>query len=170
MQANGEDHADDLRLSRKERRCKNNRASAQQSRQRKKRHIETLEQRADELERERARLLTDIEDLISENRRLRGIDVAEMKSKLDTILPCDDNAPFKQCEDVLWFEQHAHNSTASDEATLIDLLGHVISTHTAEEQHIQEPTPLTQTESEESYFIASLNAFCFLAQSDNINL
>jgi hypothetical protein len=169
MQADGEHCAGDLLLIRKERRCKNNRASAQQSRQRKKQHIETLEQRADELERERARLLTDIEDLISENRRLMGINVAEMK-KLDTIMPCDDNSPFKQCEDVLWFEQHAQNSTASDEETLIDLLGHVISTHTAEEQHSQEPTPLRQAESEDSYFLASLNAFCFLAQPDNINL
>ena len=59
-------------FTKKQRRREKNRASAQQSRQRKKHHLETLETRVEELERERAALLARVEGLCAENRRLRG--------------------------------------------------------------------------------------------------
>ena len=63
--------ADSVQIK-KQRRREKNRASAQQSRQRKKHHLETLETRVEELERERAALLARVEGLCAENRRLRG--------------------------------------------------------------------------------------------------
>uniref|UniRef100_A0A7S0YYI0 BZIP domain-containing protein n=1 Tax=Hemiselmis tepida TaxID=464990 RepID=A0A7S0YYI0_9CRYP len=64
------DHMDPLQ-HKKQRRREKNRASAQQSRQRKKSHLETLEQRVEVLESERQLLHNRVEALASENQRLR---------------------------------------------------------------------------------------------------
>ena len=58
-------------FTKKQRRREKNRASAQQSRQRKKCHLETLETRVADLERERAALLARVEALSVENCLLR---------------------------------------------------------------------------------------------------
>mmetsp|Transcript_8931 Transcript_8931/g.22313 ORF Transcript_8931/g.22313 Transcript_8931/m.22313 type:complete len:198 (+) Transcript_8931:254-847(+) len=55
----------------KQRRREKNRASAQQSRQRKKFHLETLEQRVEQLEGERTALQLKLQALMSENTQLR---------------------------------------------------------------------------------------------------
>jgi len=70
---NDDDHSGDSTLIKKQRRREKNRASAQQSRQRKKFHLEALEVRVDELERDRAALMAQVEALSAENRRLRGL-------------------------------------------------------------------------------------------------
>jgi hypothetical protein len=83
----------DVTQVKKQRRREKNRASAQQSRQRKKYHLETLEVRVDELERERAALMSRVEALAAENRRLRALapggaaetDAAVSASKADEI-------------------------------------------------------------------------------------
>ena len=67
-----DDNSGDSSLVKKQRRREKNRASAQQSRQRKKFHLEALEVRVDELERDRAALLAQVEALSAENKRLRG--------------------------------------------------------------------------------------------------
>jgi len=67
-----EDNSGDSTLVKKQRRREKNRASAQQSRQRKKFHLETLEIRVEELERDKAQLLGRVEALQAENKRLRG--------------------------------------------------------------------------------------------------
>lgn len=58
-------------LMKKQRRREKNRASAQQSRQRKKSHLETLESRVEMLENERQMLQNQVEALANENQRLR---------------------------------------------------------------------------------------------------
>jgi tRNA(Phe) wybutosine-synthesizing methylase Tyw3 len=68
-----DDCSGDVMLIKKQRRREKNRASAQQSRQRKKCHLETLEVRVEELERERAALLSRVDALAAENRRLRAL-------------------------------------------------------------------------------------------------
>ena len=68
-----ENSSGDVTLVKKQRRREKNRASAQQSRQRKKCHLETLEVRVEELERERAALLSRVDALAAENRRLRAL-------------------------------------------------------------------------------------------------
>ena len=68
-----DDCSGDVMLIKKQRRREKNRASAQQSRQRKKCHLETLEVRVEELERERAALLARVDALAAENRRLRAL-------------------------------------------------------------------------------------------------
>jgi hypothetical protein len=70
---NDDDNSGDSTLIKKQRRREKNRASAQQSRQRKKFHLEALEVRVDELERDRAALMAQVEALSAENRRLRGL-------------------------------------------------------------------------------------------------
>ena len=67
-----DDNSCDSMLVKKQRRREKNRASAQQSRQRKKYHLETLEIRVEELERDKAQLLAQVEALTAENRRLRA--------------------------------------------------------------------------------------------------
>jgi len=67
---NDYDHMDPLQ-HKKQRRREKNRASAQQSRQRKKSHLETLEQRVEMLESDRLLLQNRVEALASENQRLR---------------------------------------------------------------------------------------------------
>lgn len=67
-----DDNSGDSTQVKKQRRREKNRASAQQSRQRKKCHLETLEVRVEELERERAALVSRVEALSAENRRLRA--------------------------------------------------------------------------------------------------
>ena len=66
------DNPGDSTLVKKQRRREKNRASAQQSRQRKKFHLETLEIRVEELERDKAQLQLRMRELEAENRRLRG--------------------------------------------------------------------------------------------------
>jgi len=61
----------DPQQHKKQRRREKNRASAQQSRQRKKSHLETLEQRVEVLEHDRLVLQNRVEALASENQRLR---------------------------------------------------------------------------------------------------
>mmetsp|Transcript_36076 Transcript_36076/g.30370 ORF Transcript_36076/g.30370 Transcript_36076/m.30370 type:complete len:248 (+) Transcript_36076:122-865(+) len=68
-----DDNSGDSSQVKKQRRREKNRASAQQSRQRKKYHLETLEVRVEELERDRAALSTRVEALSAENRRLRAL-------------------------------------------------------------------------------------------------
>ena len=68
-----ENSSGDVTLVKKQRRREKNRASAQQSRQRKKCHLETLEVRVEQLERERAALLSRVDALAAENRRLRAL-------------------------------------------------------------------------------------------------
>ena len=58
-----DDHPGDSTLIKKQRRREKNRASAQQSRQRKKFHLEALEVRVDELERDRTALMAQVEAL-----------------------------------------------------------------------------------------------------------
>mmetsp|Transcript_45209 Transcript_45209/g.120234 ORF Transcript_45209/g.120234 Transcript_45209/m.120234 type:complete len:108 (+) Transcript_45209:96-419(+) len=58
--------------SKKQRRREKNRASAQQSRQRKKFHLETLEQQVDCLEEERKKLLERVQLLRADNESLRA--------------------------------------------------------------------------------------------------
>ena len=90
---NDDDNSGDSTQVKKQRRREKNRASAQQSRQRKKYHLETLEVRVDELERERAALMSRVEALAAENRRLRALapggaaetDAAVSASKADEI-------------------------------------------------------------------------------------
>lgn len=84
-----DDHAGagDSVLVKKQRRREKNRASAQQSRQRKKHHLETLELRVEELERDRAGLLARIEQLTSENRRLRTNGPGDKPSKDTSAAP-----------------------------------------------------------------------------------
>jgi hypothetical protein len=67
-----DDHSGDSTLVKKQRRREKNRASAQQSRQRKKHHLESLEIRVEELERDKAQLLAQVQALKAENKRLRG--------------------------------------------------------------------------------------------------
>lgn len=67
-----DENSGDTTLEKKQRRREKNRASAQQSRQRKKYHLEKLETRVEELERDKAQLLARVEALTAENRRLRA--------------------------------------------------------------------------------------------------
>jgi len=67
----GDDGTIDPSKAKKLRRREKNRASAQQSRQRKKHHLEQLEQRVDELERDKAALYARLEKLQHDNNALR---------------------------------------------------------------------------------------------------
>jgi len=62
-----------------------NRASAQKSRQRKKQHLESLEIRVEELERDKASLLRHLKDLKAQNGRLRGLGPDPARGLLGTI-------------------------------------------------------------------------------------
>ena len=79
-----DDHSGDSTLIKKQRRREKNRASAQQSRQRKKFHLEALEVRVDELERDRTALMAQVEALTAENKRLRGLNPAAAGADSDT--------------------------------------------------------------------------------------
>lgn len=79
-----DDHSGDSTLIKKQRRREKNRASAQQSRQRKKFHLEALEVRVDELERDRTALMSQVEALTAENKRLRGLNPAAAGADSDT--------------------------------------------------------------------------------------
>jgi hypothetical protein len=76
---------DDKSTTIKQRRRKNNRALAQNSRLRKRYFLEILELRVEELERDKASLLRHLKDLKAQNGRLRGLGPDPARGLLGTI-------------------------------------------------------------------------------------
>ena len=86
------DNTGDSTLEKKQRRREKNRASAQQSRQRKKYHLEKLETRVEELERDKANLAAQLEALSAENRRLRaGAGAVSKDADVESSLKTDES-------------------------------------------------------------------------------